>query len=447
MTIEDLRKKSVGILGFGQEGQAVFAYLQKHNITAKVFDELENEEFPNIISGENYLDRIGECEVLFRSPGIWRRHPKILAAENSGSIITSQVKWFFENSPAKIIGVTGTKGKGTTCFLIYNILKEAGASVYLTGNIGKIQPLEFLDDVSANDWIVYELSSFQLQDLNQSPYIGVCLMVTSDHLNHHSDLGEYHSAKSAITAFQKETDIAIYNTDYDASRKIGQLGHGTKLQVSSRTQPEAGAYISENNIELISNQGHQSLKINCSDRKLRGQHNLENIAPACLVAMKVGIPIDLITKVIKEFTGLEHRLQFVGNFSGTSYYNDSISTIPETTVAAVKSFTEPIHLLLGGSDKGLDYTNLILELSNHNIASITLLGEVGEKIKDKLEEKKSFQIFGPYSDFKLAITEIKRRVKPGEVVLLSPASASFDMFKNYKDRGEQFVELVTNQGN
>jgi UDP-N-acetylmuramoylalanine--D-glutamate ligase len=450
MKLSDLHSYKIGVLGFGREGQAVFSYLKKHGLTAKIFDEnpeaisvLKEAEAPvEFISGENYLDDISHCTLLFRSPGIWRNHPKILEAENNGIVITSQTKWFFENSPAKIIGVTGTKGKGTTSSLIYETLKAAGKNAFLTGNIGKVQPLEFLEDLSETDLIVYELSSFQLQDLTQSPSIGVCLMTTSDHLNHHSDLKEYHSAKSAVTAFQTKGDIAIYNADYEASNRIGQMGNGNKFAISAKDKPTLGAYISGERIS--SNTGGQTLEMDFVHRKLRGAHNLENIAASVLACLALNIDAKIIEKTANEFAGLEHRLQYVGSFEDVAYYNDSISTVPDTTIAALNAFIQPIHLLLGGSEKGLSYDRMVKDISQRsNIASITLLGETGKTIEQLLKKSDvQFPVNGPFTNLSEAISAIKGQAKAGEVVLLSPASASFDMFQNYADRGNQFVELV-----
>ncbi len=437
--IEELKQHKIGILGFGQEGQAVLKYLTNNGLTATIFDQKD---------GDNYLDDISECTLLFRSPGIWRKHPKILEAEKNGSIITSQTKWFFDQSPAKIIGVTGTKGKGTTSSLIFEILKANGRTpdkdVYLTGNIGKIQPLEFLDNTTSETIVVYELSSFQLQDLTVSPHIGVCLMVTQDHLDHHSHLEEYHFAKSSISAFQGPDDLCIYNADYEASAKIGKMGSGKKLAVSSKKKPEFGAFIIDNTISLIFPDGIE--EINCAERKLRGVHNLENIAAASLVGKALGIDLNTITTAVNGFAGLEHRLQLVAEKDGVKYYNDSISTVPETTVAAINSFTEPIHLLLGGSDKGSDYTEMVKSLiQRKNVAEIILLGKTGNKIKQLLEQENSpIPMHGPYTDLAEAMNQIKQTAKSGEVVLLSPASASFDMFKSYADRGNQFVKYASN---
>lgn len=438
MTIQELTEHKIGILGFGQEGQAVWQYLQKHNLTATIFDESTDPESFN---------RIDECSILFRSPGIRRNHPKILKAEQQGTIITSQTKWFFDNCPSKIVGVTGTKGKGTTCSLIFEGLQNnfptPRGRAYLTGNIGKQQPLEFLDRLKAEDVIVYELSSFQLQDLTISPQIGICLMVTSDHLNHHSNLKEYHEAKAAISAFQSAADICIYNLDYEASAKIGQQGLGKKLAVSANLKPDQGAFISEQNI-IISISNKEDYVIDCVNRKLRGNHNLENIAAASLALTELGLSNEAVTQTVLDFNGLEHRLQFIGQFKGVSFYDDSISTVPDTTIAAMRSFTEPIHLFLGGSDKGLDYSSLVLSVKNQtNIASITLLGETGTTIKSVLEKAQvSTEIFGPYADFPRAVKDTVERANKGDVVLLSPAAASFDMFKDYADRGKQFTQIV-----
>lgn len=459
MNLKDLSNQTIAVLGVGQEGQAIARYLVSNQLRPIVIDEKDYQQWPEDIKtlitehqlsyhdGPKALQHLQNTKIIFRSPGFRRFHPALLAAEQNGAIITSQVKWFFEHCPAKIIGVTGTKGKGTTASLIYEILKEARHTnefpheVYLTGNIGKDQPLDFLETLLAEDIVVYELSSFQLQDLNKSPFIGICLMVTSDHLDHHQDLEEYHKAKAAICAYQQPHDWTIYNIDYPASQLIGRQGSGQKLEISSQAAPAAGGFIDGEMIKL--SLPADQLQINCNGRLLRGKHNLENIAAASLAAACLGISSTTILKVVRQFKGLEHRLEFVATKKGVSYFNDSISTVPETTMAAVQSFTEPIIVLLGGSDKGIPFDSLAEFLKKQrNIKAIITLGQTGQIIKSLLQGAAQ-PVLGPFQSMKQAVNEAAGLASAGDVVLLSPATASFDMFKNYADRGHQFVSEVS----
>jgi UDP-N-acetylmuramoylalanine--D-glutamate ligase len=460
MMLDQLQNQTVGIIGVGQEGQAIARYLVLHGIKPIMFDQKPESEWSEgvlgfiheqglkIVAGPGSMEELNQAQVIFRSPGYWRKNPDLLQAEQAGANITSQTKWFFEHCPAKIIGVTGTKGKGTTSSLIFEILtaaKSAGyinGNIYLTGNIGKQQPLEFLDSLSEGDFIVYEMSSFQLQDLTISPHIGVCLMVTSDHLDHHEDLAEYHSAKNAITAFQTRDDIAIYNADYTASLKIGQLGQGHKLSFSQQTPQASGATI-EDEIIKIKTPVAQML-LNCEGRLLRGKHNLQNIAAASLVAVSLGIEQLIIESAIKTFKGLEHRLQFVATKRGVSYFNDSISTVPDTAIAAVKAFNEPVIIIVGGSDKGVSFDELATFLNQtNNLKAVVLAGAVGPKIKELLTRAGMQKpVTGPFYSMEEIVESAASLAVAGDVVVLSPATASFDMFKNYEDRGRKFVERV-----
>ncbi len=457
---DQLQDKTIGIIGVGQEGQAIARYLILHGIKPILFDEKPETEWSEeiqelvkeyglqIISGEGSMKQLNQAQIIFRSPGFRRKNPDLLAAEKNGSVVTSQTKWFFEHNPAKIIGVTGTKGKGTTSSLIYEILqaaKSAGyinGNIYLTGNIGKQQPLEFLDNLTAADLVVYEMSSFQLQDLSLSPQIGVCLMVTSDHLDHHENLEEYHEAKNAIVAFQKPEDIAIYNADYAASVKIGQQGQGEKLTFSEQTPQQPGATIDGEMIKIRTET--TQMMINCEGRLLRGKHNLQNIAAASLTAVSLGIEKAIIESTIKNFKGLEHRLQFIATKQGVSYFNDSISTVPDTAIAAVNAFNEPVVIILGGSDKGVSFDELATFLTQaHNIKAVVLAGAVGPKIQELLTRAGMQKpVTGPFNSMEDIVNSAASLAEAGDVVVLSPATASFDMFKNYAERGRKFVERV-----
>ncbi len=458
MTIENLRGKLVAVLGYAQEGMAITSYLIKHGIKPVLFDikpwqEWEDSEKQSIrnlgltvIFGPGYLNELKGFDVAFRSPGISCLEPELIEQQRQGMLLTSQINWFMHHCPAKVIGVTGTKGKGTTTTLIHEMLKahfekSGKGRAYLTGNIGKQQPLEILDELEPNDWVAYEMSSFQLQDLDISPHIGVALMVTEDHLDYHKNLQEYRNAKEAIVKFQTEKDFAIINADYPASIEIGNKGKAKKYFVTLQGPVEFGSYLSGDTLYLSLNSEAAMPIVNISELKLRGRHNLENVSAASLAATLAGVSIVTIRQVLKNFSGLEHRLEFIGEFKGIKFYNDSFSTNPETAIAAIRAFSEPEILILGGSSKNSDFNDLGKAIAGaNNIHAIIYIGQEGEKIKHAVENAgaSNIKIMQNAKNMAEIFEQIKQVASEGAVVLLSPACASFGMFKNYKDRGEQF---------
>jgi UDP-N-acetylmuramoylalanine--D-glutamate ligase len=449
MVLEELKNKRVGILGYGREGKSVARYLDRHGIKPVLFDksrELEAGKF-DAFTGEGYLDHLSEVEVLFRSPGFWRLEPKLVEFGKNGGLITSQTIWFFENCPADIIGVTGTKGKGTTTTLAYELAKANGKKAYLTGNIGLDDPLDFLDRVEASDLVYFELSSFQLQDLKISPHIGVVLMVTADHLDHHQDITEYHKAKTAIVKYQKDSDFAIINKDFPASLSMSQEGKGQKLWVSS-TKVSFGIQITNGELWAFGLDrfgiGKEKFLLRLDELTLRGEHNLQNVSAALLTGIVQGFDMDSMLATAKTFKGLEHRLEFVTERRGVKFYNDSYSTTPDTAIAAVKSFSEPTYLILGGSEKFLDYSGLAAVLAKRtNLKGIFLIGQTGPRINEALIAAKfpAEKIMTSPKNLEEIFSRLQLLVEEGDVVLLSPATASFDMFPNYKERGNQFKQL------
>lgn len=397
MEMGEFKDKKVAVLGLGLDTQDVIPWLEKQG--AKL-----------TILAEPFGD-LTKFDVLVRSPGVYRYRPEIMAAERAGAEITSSTKLFFQISPTKnIIGVTGTKGKGTTSTLIYEILKADGRDVYLGGNIGT-PVFGFLDKLTAESWVVLELSSFQLIDLKVSPHIAVVLMVTSDHLDWHVGPEEYVGAKSTITQYQMPNDYVIANKDYENSRKIGEMGGGRKIWISRSDWTK-------------------SLRI-------RGEHNKENMAAAAAVAQVIGIRSSVIDRVAREFMGLEHRLEEVATVDGVTYFDDSISTVPETTMAAIDAFAEPKLLILGGSEKGSDFSELGRKISKcKSVKSVIVIGQMAERIKQAIGA--GTKIVEGAKDMRQIVGQARAMARPGDVVLLSPAAASFDMFKSYKDRGEQF---------
>lgn len=392
----------VAILGWGVDIQDVEPYLRAQG------NEID-------ILSEPFGD-LKKYDMVVRSPGVYRYRP-----EFEGVNMTSKTKIFFDVCPGKIIGVTGTKGKGTTSTLIYEILKKAGKKVFLGGNMEK-GVFGDLDKMDSESWIVLELSSFQLIDLHISPHIAVVLMTTSEHADWHKDVDEYVNSKANLVRFQTKNDYSIINSDYENCRKIAECGYGQKIWISRKDWK--------------------------GEMRLRGEHNKENIAAALAVSKILNISEKVTHEVIRGFRGLEHRLEEVKTVDGVTYYEDSFSTTPETTIAAIKSFSEPLVLIVGGSEKGSDFTDLGRVISEaKNIKAVVLVGLMAERIKQAiLNAGGKTRLFEGAKNMEEIIAQTKAISKSGDIVLLSPAAASFDMFRNYKERGDQFKMVVLGMG-
>ncbi|HXS15182.1 MAG TPA: UDP-N-acetylmuramoyl-L-alanine--D-glutamate ligase, partial [Candidatus Saccharimonadales bacterium] len=372
-----------------------------------------------------------------RSPGI--NINKGYLKSFSGKI-TSPTKLFFDNTLSKIIGVTGTKGKGTTSSLTYEMLKKGGFDAYLGGNIG-LPPISFLDTLSTQSIVVLELSSFQLADMQKSPQISVMLMVTSEHLDYHKNTAEYVDAKRNIVRFQTGDDMAILNMDYTATMKSADKTSAQIAWVSRYKEVANGCFVRDNKVILRSG-GSETEVIDSAEILLPGAHNLENVCAAVMAAYSAGVSIPDIAFVLRTFKGLEHRLELVREVHGVRYYDDSFSTVPETAIAAISAFTQPEILILGGSSKNSDFTELGKIISSvGNIKAIIGIGIEWPKIKSQIQNPQ-FAIIEGLTSMKEIVTKAYELAESGDVVLLSPACASFDMFANYKDRGNQFKEQV-----
>ncbi len=376
-------------------------------------------------TGKNYDRDLKDFDVIFRSPGYPVFNQNLIKAKKAGAEISSPMKLFFELCPTKnIIGITGAKGKGTTASLIYYILKKAGKKAWLGGNIG-VAPFEFIGKIKKNDWVVLELSSFQLEDMDASPRVAVITNFFKEHLapadpnnpNYHKSLKDYWKAKSNIFKWQKKGDYAILNYKLQITNYKLQI---TKLK---------SKIIFFDKSDLPS--------------KLIGEHNKENIAAAVEVAKIIGIKNKIIKKAVKNFKGLEHRLEFVKIAAGAKYYNDSFATTPESTITALKSFAEPIVLLAGGAEKKSDFKQLAKEIKKRVQFMVLLDGKATPRLKKELL-KANFPRSKMFlaKNIKQAVREAVKKADKGGIVLLSPACASFGMFKNYKERGNLFKKEV-----
>jgi len=453
------KDKRIAIVGLSTEGQDAVKFFLSYGCDIICADRRSKEtlfsEYPELQTlpvrfslGSSYLSCLPDVDIIVRTPGMILTTPELLEAKKRGKEITSVTKLFFELCSAPIIGVTGTKGKGTTSTLIYEMLKATGKTVYVGGNVGK-PLLSMVDRIQDDQWVVLELSSFQLEDLTQSPTIAVVLKITQDHLsnydplatNYHVSREAYVDAKKQIVSHQQPADSAVFNADDPTSFSFSKETPATPYFYGKNTGLDA--YITNNEVFLkIGNNRHSVGKR--SELKLLGAHNLENVAAAALCAHIVGIPFDIIRNIAQTFPGLPHRLEKIGEKNKVTYINDSFSTTPETTIAALESFDNPIILILGGSEKGSDFSQMGKTIAQRPVKKVIVVGQMTERIKKALKEG-GFQkdmVTGLVTMHDM-VKEAQKQARPGDVVLLSPACASFDLFKNYKERGKQFSYEVS----
>jgi len=432
-----------------------FGYLYNKGAIVSIFDKRERENIDKnslvkaeqynmeLFTGENYLDNLHGFDVIFRSPSCRPDLEQIKAEVENGALLTSEIEMLLELCPGKVIGVTGSDGKTTTTSLIYEMIKEKGYSCYLGGNIGT--PLfDKVDEMKPTDIIVLELSSFQLMDMKVSPEIAVITNITPNHLDIHKSYNEYIEAKKNIFKFQDKNGLVVLNYDNDLTRKAGEEISG-KFVYFSKTKLDNG-YILDGNVIKRCENGTRRHIADTKDIVLRGVHNYENIL-AALAATQGLVDIDTQIKVITSFKGVEHRLELVRELDGVKWYNDSIGTSPTRTIAGLNSFDEKIVLIAGGYDKHLEYEPMAKPVVE-NVSKLILLGQTAEKINNcvKRELESSGKTLPIYRVLSLeeAVKVAKDVAEPGEIVLLSPASAAFDMFKNFAERGKIFKELVNN---
>jgi len=408
---EFLNNKSILILGFGREGRSTYNFIKKYVNYTKlaIADKNEPKCDEKVYFGDKYLEALDEYEIIIKSPGI----PFFNIPESC--IVTSQTELMLMANRKNMIGITGTKGKSTTSSLIYYILKKAGKNTKLVGNIG-VPIFDCLDEITDDTLLVCEMSSHQLERVKYSPHIAVLLNIYEEHLDHYLSYEDYQLAKVNIFRYQKDEDVVVYSNENElVCNYINKYANGIK-------------YSFPYDYDVKSN--------------LLGEHNKKNIMAARLVAHKCGVGDTLIKEVLKEFKGLPHRLEFVGEFCGIKYYNDSISTIPEATIMAIKSLNNVDTVIIGGMDRGIHYENFIEFLEYSNVKNIILMYDTGFRIYEALNRDGVTYV----KDLEEAVGLAKKVTRQGEICLLSPAAASYGFFKNFEERGEIFCELVKEKG-
>lgn len=429
----------IAIVGYGLEGQAAYDYWRGGN-EITICDRNEAVLTPSGVAsqlGQHYLAGLDRFDLIVRSPNVHPYDITAANADNSESIqgkITSNLNEFLRVCPtSKVIGITGTKGKGTTSTLTAKMLTAAGFRVHLGGNIG-VAPLRLLaDNIKTDDWVVLELSSFQLIDAQRSPHLAACLMVVPEHLDWHADMDEYIAAKQQLFRWQTPEDVAVFYPKNDYSRQITAVSTGQKVPYYQTP----GATVDNDEISI-------SGQIICrtDELKLLGQHNWQNVCAALTLVWQVTQNVAALRQVATSFSGLEHRLEFVREVNGVKYYDDSFGTTPETAIVALQAFKQPKVIILGGSDKGASYDQLARTVGVENVRQVILIGNQGPAIEAALEKVGYSTFTNGGSVMPEIVRAAQAAAQSGDVVLLSTGCASFDLFKNYKDRGEQFKSAV-----
>lgn len=451
-----LKNRRVAVIGLGVSNIPLIDYM--HDIGAKltVFDLRTIDNIPKKIMdkitaysvefsfGPNCLSKLKNFDLIFRSPSCLPTVPELADEADRGAIVTSEIEMLMEMAPCKIIGVTGSEGKTTTTSLIYAILNDAGYNCYLGGNIG-IPLFTKLSEILPNDILVLELSSFQLMNMKVSPNISVVTNITPNHLNIHSSYEEYINAKKCIIESQTEDDIVVLNYDNEITRELAKSANGKVIFFSGKNKLDNGYIVDDTIIKECDDKLRKHI-LDVDDVKLRGQHNYENICTA-LAATRTLVKPDDAVKTICEFDSVEHRLEFVREINGVKWYNDSASSSPSRTIAGLNAYKEDIILIAGGYDKNLDYEPLAKPIVD-KVKALILMGNTAKKILTvvNLELEKARKDIPIYmcEEFEDTVIIANQLAKPGQVVLFSPASASFDMFKNFADRGRKFKDLVNN---
>ena len=454
MTFEEylkgLQDQTVAVIGIGVSNQPLIQLLLSRNISVTACDKKSREALGPLAEelekggcrlrlGEDYLQGLDQ-DVIFRTPGMRPDLPELTAAVERGSLLTSEMEVFFEVCPCTKIAVTGSDGKTTTTTIIAELLRAAGKTVHLGGNIGHPLLAE-TGGMEPEDIAVLELSSFQLMTMTHSPHIAVVTNLAPNHLDVHRDFAEYISAKENIFTHQKAEDIAVFNADNDVTLEESGRVPGRARLFSRQRELEDGVFLRDSAI-VCRRGGVEREVLRLSGIKLPGVHNVENYM-AAIAAVDGLVPDEIIRKFAAEFGGVEHRIELVRELNGVRYYNDSIASSPSRTIARLRSFDQKIILIAGGKDKGIPYDALGPEVNEH-VKLLILCGATAEVIRRAVERAENYSELeiAEVSDYQEAVSLAQSRAKEGDVVMLSPASTSFDRFANFMERGRVFKEIV-----
>ena len=440
--INYFKDKKILILGFGREGQSTYKLIrkylsdqqlfisdQKENFQ-KNFDFLENDKNISCISGEGYLDNLNDYDLIMKTPGI-----SFLNIDTTEFYhkIKSQLELLFEFFENFTIGVTGTKGKSTTSSLIYKVLQDQGKKSIFMGNIG-VPVFNYIDEIDPDEYIVLEMSSHQLEYMELSPNIAILLNIFEEHLDHYESYLKYAEAKCNIYRYQKEKDYFLYNSDNEMLNKLVKETIGKTYKVSISGNDDSNIYLKGDKVFFDGKEIYDKNE----KRKLLGDYSLNNIMFVLGVSEILDLDLNKTIKSISEFEPLRHRLEFVGKYNDIEFYDNSIATIPMATIEAVKALKEVDTLIIGGMDRGIDYTDFIDFLNNSDIRNFICMPKTGHDIAKKLNKNKCYIV----DTMEEAVDTAKKVTQKGKICLLSPAAASYGFFKNFEEKGDIYKKLV-----
>lgn len=452
--LDQLKGINAAVVGLGISNVPVVRFLRSLGASVTACDRKSARELGTTYQelealgvgfqlGSTYLEDLTRFDLIVKTPGMRPDIPQIQAAVSNGAVLTSEIQLVFDLCPCKIIAVTGSDGKTTTTSLVAAMMQASGKTTHLGGNIGTPLIEEVLD-YSADDLVVLELSSFQLMPMKQSPEYAVITNISPNHLDVHKSYGEYKNAKCNIFRYQDRNGVAVLNYDNRETSALADVVPGQAWFFSRQRELERGAFLADDTLYVAD--GNTVFPVCRKEEiKLLGEHNIENILAAALVSHLAGADSAAIAQVAASFKGVEHRLEFVREVNGIAFYNDSIASSPTRAIAGVRSFARPIVLIAGGSDKKVPFDRFAEEIVG-KVKALVLLGATADKIMAAVEQVqkqngKSLPVVRVDS-LGEAVLRSYQLASPGDVVLLSPACASFDMFKNFEARGRQFKELV-----
>lgn len=450
--IASLRGKTVAVIGIGVSNTPLLRLLLREGIAVTACDRSDRAKLGALAEeleatgavlrlGDGYLQDLDQ-DVIFRTPGLRPDVPELEAARARGSVITSEMEVFFQVCPCPIIAVTGSDGKTTTTTIIAELLRAAGHTVHVGGNIGHPLLAES-DTIRPTDWAVLELSSFQLMTMTRSPHIAVLTNLAPNHLDVHKSMEEYVWAKENIFRHQQPGDIAVFNLDNAITRELSAHAPGRALYFSRQAEPENGVFLRGDAV-ISRRDGHERQIMTTEDIRLPGVHNVENYM-AAIAAVEGLVPDETIRTFARTFNGVEHRIELVRTYHGVRFYNDSIASSPSRTIAGLRSFKEKVILIAGGYDKHIPFDVLGPEVVEH-VKLLILCGATADKIRAAVEQAPGYRPGHPeildVTPFQKAVETARDRAVPGDVVTLSPACAAFDQFKNFMERGKTFKAIV-----